>query len=153
MEPALVELAVSAASTLVNAVTTESYEAAKKAVLRLWRRHAPAHAEMIEETLETTRAEVVGASEAEAAQTAQDLNAEWLAFFRTLLRSHPDAADDVRQVVQELTPLIASNSAQNARDIKQVARVEGGISIQAGNTVNSTIGNVTIGKNDKNEQP
>lgn len=142
MEPVLVTLAASAGSTLVRALTTESYEAVKKAVLGLWRRHAPAHAEVIEESLENTHAELASATADQAARVAQEMDAEWLVHFRTLLRSHPDAADDVQQVVDDLAPLIAGGS-QSARDITQTAHVQGGgISIQAGNNV----GNVVIGK-------
>lgn len=142
MDPVLVKLAMSAGGILVKAITTDGYELVRKAVLKLWRRHEPERAEMIEQTLATTQAELAEAPEAEAAQVAQEFDAEWLAYFRALLRNHPEAADDVRAMVEELTPLIAGDAGQNARDITQTAHVRGGISIQAGNSV----GNVDIGK-------
>ncbi len=144
MDTELTELAVAAGSVLIKAATAQGWEAAKKAVLGLWRSHAPAQAETIEAGLDTVHAQLAEASEAEAAEIADDLNGVWLANFKTLLRSHPEAADDMRRVVEhDLAPLVVGDSTQNARDIRQTARAEsGGISINSG-------GNTTIGKIDR----
>jgi hypothetical protein len=144
MDAALAELAVTAGNTLVRAIAEQGWTSAKKAVLALWHRHAPAQAEPIGADLDTARAELAAVAEVEAADVMKDLADEWAARFSALLRRHPEAAEDVRRVVdQELAPLITQTSTQNARDINQTTHAEtGGIAIAAGN-------NVTIGKLDQ----
>jgi hypothetical protein len=53
---------------------------------------------------------------------------------RTLLRSTPDSADELRGILQDvLTPLVAGPRSQNTGDITQTANVSGGgFSVQAG---------------------
>jgi hypothetical protein len=141
MEEMLAKLAISAGSLLVKAVVTDGYELVRSAVLKLWRRHEPDEAAKIERTLETTHAELTEATEADAAQVVEEFDADWQTYFRALLRSHPEAADDVREVVEELKPLIAANSTQHAGDITQTANVrDRSISVQAGNSANVNIG-------------
>jgi hypothetical protein len=144
MEPVLTTLVLSAAGIVVKTVTTDGYELVRNAILKLWRRHQPDEAEKIGRTLDTTRAELAKAAEIDAAEAARGFDAEWQTYFKVLLRDHPEAADDVREVVEELTPLVVNNS-QSAGSIKQIAKVQGGISIQAGNSVS----NVNIGKNEQ----
>src|SRR5260221_10062511 len=74
MDTELTELAVAAGSVLIKAATAQGWEAAKKAVLGLWRSHAPAQAETIEAGLDTLHAQPAEASEARGARSAGDPN-------------------------------------------------------------------------------
>jgi hypothetical protein len=133
MDPLLAELASTAGTTLAKAIATEGWQSAKDAVARLWARHAANQGPLIEANLDAAREDVDESSAQNVEQTEKTLATVWEANFKTLLRSHPEAAEDLRLVLErDLTPLIAQSTVQNIR-VDQTATVgTGGFSFQVG---------------------
>jgi hypothetical protein len=104
MDPALTALAATAATTLVAALATDAWERAKTAVGGLWRRVHPDHADTVEADLVETRAAVLEARRAGDEPAEQALAGEWQSRLRRLLAADPRLADDLRGILDELTP-------------------------------------------------
>lgn len=140
MDPALLTLAGTAGTALVQALTTDAWETARHAIVSLWQRHQPAEAESVSASLDRTRRRLTGARPEQAEEIASQSADMWRGQLRDLLFDVPAAADDLREVVRrELAPLGGSGQ-QHTRDIKQSATVKGGISIQAGHDANVNLG-------------
>lgn len=141
MDAALANLATTAGTTLVKALATDGWEAARRAITALWRRHHPQDAELIEAGLESARTQLVTAPAQDAVEIAQDLTAAWLANLRALLRTAPEAADALREVLsRDLEPLIGEAGVRSRGDVVQKARADhGSITVQVG-------GDADIGK-------
>ncbi|MDT3438823.1 MULTISPECIES: hypothetical protein [unclassified Pseudofrankia] len=104
MDPELAALAATAATTLVASLATDGWERAKSAMGSLWRRVHPDRADAVEADLVDIRAEVLAAREAGDERTEQVLAEEWRSRLRRLLASDPQLANELRQIVAELTP-------------------------------------------------
>lgn len=114
MDPALVALATTAATTLVTLLTTDAWERAVGALGSWWRRVHPQDADEARVALDQARAGVQVAQQA-GGQQLQDvmlgLEDEWRGRLRRLLATSPDLAEGLRQLLDsELTPLLPSTS-------------------------------------------
>lgn len=102
MDPELVVLADTAATTVVAAMATDAWAGARSAVAGLWRRVDPARTEGVEADLADARAQALTAGETGDEWAEQMLVGEWRARLTRLLVVDPDLADDLRGMVTEL---------------------------------------------------
>ena len=93
----LTALAVAVGSKVVALLATDAWEATKAAVGSVWRRVHPERAEMVE-----ARAEVVAARTVGDEQGEQALAGEWQGRLRRLFAADPDAADELRRMLNEI---------------------------------------------------
>ncbi|MFI9646735.1 hypothetical protein ACIHAA_10620 [Streptomyces sp. NPDC052040] len=104
MEAQLMDLARSAGATVVTLMATEAWERARDGLSAVWRRVSPARADTVEGELEATREELLRARQSGDETAVQELGDEWAGRLRRLLREHPEAADDLRQIIADLAP-------------------------------------------------
>lgn len=132
MEAELAALAASGATTLIGLMATEAWTQARDRVAGFFSRGR-------EEELDLSRAELVAAREAGDDQAVADVEAEWRTRLRRRLQADPEAAAELRLLLDELTPQLP---AQQVRDVRNT--VSGGVQhgpvIQAG-----TISGLTFG--------
>ncbi|RAJ67135.1 tetratricopeptide repeat protein [Streptomyces sp. Amel2xB2] len=135
MEGELAALAAAAATALVNAMVTESWEQAKTRLARLFGRRGrsgePAEDEA-REALEEERSQLASARNTDDEGTAADVENALLQRLGRLLREDPEAAPELRELLTEL----------RAAGVPVHSEISGGI--QYGAFQNSTIhGGVT----------
>ncbi|GLX03458.1 hypothetical protein [Microbispora sp. NBRC 16548] len=117
-------LALAAASALVSVLATEGWQDGRRAVVALWRRARPEQAPAVEADLAEARTELLAAREAGDEQAEQDLVVEWRQRLRRLAAADPEAARELRRIVdEELTPLLPPAGRQIA--VNQNATVSG----------------------------
>ncbi|MGW4818377.1 hypothetical protein ACWEP4_05200 [Streptomyces sp. NPDC004227] len=104
MDAQLMDLARSAGATVVTLMATDAWERTRDGFAALWRRASPSRANAVEGELEATREELLVAREAGDEMTEQELGDEWAGRLRRLLREHPEAADELRQILADLSP-------------------------------------------------
>ncbi|MEW2623914.1 hypothetical protein [Streptomyces sp. NPDC048106] len=99
MDPELTALARNASLTLVTLMATDTWERARDGVVALWRRAWPERADTVAAELDSTREDLA------AGLTAEDgLAAEWQGQIRRLLAGRPEAAVELRSLLDELAP-------------------------------------------------
>ncbi|TQS28955.1 hypothetical protein [Microbispora sp. KK1-11] len=100
-------LALAAASALVSVLATEGWQDGRRAVVALWRRARPEQAPAVEADLDEARTELLAAREAGDEQAEEALVVEWRQRLRRLAAADPEAARELRRIVdEELTPLL-----------------------------------------------
>ena len=98
---ALLALATAAGSGLVGAVMTDAWVGTKQGFTRLLGRGDQSREEVVGQQLERTRAELVAAGpRMEQVRLAQQ--AVWAARLEDLLTDHPEKADEVRALVEQI---------------------------------------------------
>lgn len=131
MDPEIAALAGTAGTTVVTLMVTNAWESARDGMVTLWRRFQPARAESIGEELEAGRADLLLAREAGDADSEAELTAEWQGRLRRLLLARPEAADALRQVLDELNP--SSSGEPAVQRIRLQAQASGSARVyQAG---------------------
>ncbi|MBQ0970635.1 hypothetical protein AB0N37_29185 [Streptomyces griseoincarnatus] len=131
MDPEIAALAGTAGTTVVTLMVTNAWESARDGMVALWRRFQPARAESIGEELEAGRADLLLARQAGDADSEAELTAEWQGRLRRFLLARPEAAEELRRVLDELTPQLPGETA--AERIRMEARASGSARIyQAG---------------------
>lgn len=105
MDPELMKLMSTAATTVVKLLATAAWEQATAAVGRLWQRVHPERADTVQAELAETRTEVLAARQAGDEQLEQALVEEWRGRLRRLVAVDPQLADELRRIVAELRPL------------------------------------------------
>ncbi|MFD8966180.1 hypothetical protein ACFV0C_14460 [Streptomyces sp. NPDC059568] len=114
MEAELVALATAGATALVQQMATDGWTRVRDRVVGFFADRGSASPESIEAELETARAELTTAQQDGDEQTADDLRAEWRNRLRRTLRADPEAAAELRALVDELTPTLP---AQQVGDV------------------------------------
>lgn len=114
MEPETALLAQSAGVTLVTLMTTDAWHRTREGIAQLWRRAQPHRAEAVVAELEATREDALAAGEAHDEDTLGELHLEWQGRLRRLLAAQPDAAADLRRLLDELEPSASTGPAINA---------------------------------------
>ncbi|MGW4025103.1 hypothetical protein [Streptomyces sp. NPDC005009] len=104
MDPEIAALAGTAGTTVVTLMVTNAWESARDGMVTLWRRFQPARAEGVGEELEAGRAELLLARRAGDAGAETELTAEWQGRVRRFLLAQPEAADELRRVLDDLSP-------------------------------------------------
>lgn len=95
--------ALAAAGTKVVALlATDAWEATKAAVGSVWRRVYPERTEVVEAELVEARGELMAARATGDGQSEQMLTGEWQARLRRLFAVDPEAANELRRVLDEL---------------------------------------------------
>lgn len=130
-------IVVAAGTAVVSAMATGAWETARDAVVALWRRAHPEHAERTSEELEAVRAEVIQARRDGDTATEQALAGEWQNKLRRLVRNDPALAEQVRRLLEEhLLPALAADEQTRIRSIIQTANATGSSTIyQAGGNI------------------
>ncbi|MFC4010130.1 hypothetical protein ACFOY2_23075 [Nonomuraea purpurea] len=95
---------VAAGSAVVGAMASEGWNDARTAIAALWRKAHPERVPAIEADLEEVRAEVLAARKAEDRQTEEELAVEWRRRLGRLIAADPKAAEELRRIVDGLTP-------------------------------------------------
>ena len=139
MEAELADLAARAAAALAESIATDGWRAARKAVTGLWARHDARKAGLIETGLDSARADVEEAATEDAQEAVEAVALSWEGQFKALLRARPEAAAELRRILEEeLAPLAAAAVAAGGPVVTQTATVgAGGTSIQIGGSVTS----------------
>ncbi|WSW41041.1 hypothetical protein OG426_30720 [Streptomyces canus] len=140
MEAELVALAAAGATTLVQQMVAESWVQARDRVVSFFSRRNGGESEAIEGELETSRGELMAATESGDERAAADVEAEWRTRLRRTLLADPAAAAELRAVLDELAP--------DRRD-RQVADVHNTISggVQHGPVVQTgVVGSLNFGR-------
>ncbi|MEW2116492.1 hypothetical protein AB0945_15110 [Streptomyces sp. NPDC005474] len=137
MEPETVLLAQSAGVTLVTLMTTDAWHRTRDGIVQLWRRMQPDRAEAVVAELDVTREDALAATEAHDEETLGELSLEWQGRLRRLLAAQPDAAADLRRLLDELEPNASTGPAVNV--INQHATASGRARVyQAGRDQHNT---------------
>ncbi|NJP42703.1 hypothetical protein [Actinacidiphila epipremni] len=104
MDPEISSLAQSGGASLVALMAADAWQAAREGVVRLWRRVQPQRAEGVAAALDVGHAEVLAATAAGDQEALDELRAEWQGRFRRLLVARPDAAAELRRLLDEIGP-------------------------------------------------
>ncbi|TDC26255.1 hypothetical protein E1265_04845 [Streptomyces sp. 8K308] len=102
MDPEIAALAGSAGTTIVTLAATDAWERARDGLVALWRRVRPEGADAVGDELATTRDELAN-TPPEDTETEGELVAQWRGRVRRLLATHPEVADELRDLLTELT--------------------------------------------------
>ena len=120
---ALAALAAMAGTALVQAMVTDGWEGVRHRIARLFCRGQPGP--KIEQRLDAARAQLVGTTPSglEKARSAQAV--QWQTRFSDLLADHPEAADELSALVDEIQaaqPVAAADhSVAAGRDVTMSA--------------------------------
>jgi hypothetical protein len=85
---------------MVSAAATDLWQFAKSGFARLLGREEPARVAVVEQELEQGRTEVLAAGPDSPQSTGQQ--AAWTRSLEGLLREHPDAAEDLRRLIEQI---------------------------------------------------
>ncbi|MFM9611135.1 hypothetical protein [Streptomyces niveiscabiei] len=108
MEAELVALAGTGATTIVGLMATEAWDQVRQRVVRLFARGGDGGADAMDGELTASRTALVAAPEEETA----DVTASVRMRLRRLLAENPEAAEELRLLVEEFTPA-QNNSVRN----------------------------------------
>ncbi|MEC3993847.1 hypothetical protein VSR01_09955 [Actinacidiphila sp. DG2A-62] len=116
MDAELAALASSGATTLVGAMVSEAWAQVRDRVAGYFARRGgadpdaepDAEAAAVAGELDAARDELTAARQQADAEAAADIEAEWRARLRRVLRSDPEAADRLRALLAEVEPLTAA---------------------------------------------
>jgi hypothetical protein len=133
-------LALAAASAVVSALATDSWQQARDAVVRFWRRARPDHASAVESDLDDTRSELVAARGASDNSTEEGLVADWQRRMRRLLAADPALGVELQRVLDEqIAPLLPAAEQERVRIIQNITASAPGALAQGamfGNVIN-----------------
>ncbi len=117
-EVVVVELAVTAANALVQALVTDGWEEVRHRLARLFGRGEPDPA--TERRLDVTRDRLLAVPEGELAGVQTELAGQWRTRFADLLADHPDTVAELADLVEALNPIAATaadHSVAAGRDV------------------------------------
>ncbi len=109
MEAELVALATAGATALVQQMVTDSWASARDRVVAFFARGSAAP-DAVAAELDESRADLVGARQTQDEETAADIQAEWRSRMRRTLQADPQAAAELRALLEELAPETAPAS-------------------------------------------
>jgi FtsZ-interacting cell division protein ZipA len=138
VEAELVALATAGATALVQQMVTDTWTSVRERAVSFFSRGSTTP-ESVAADLDTARAELVDAQRSADAETAADIQAEWRVRMRRTLRADPEAAAELRALLDELSP---GETAPQRLDVHNT--ISGGT--QHGPVIQSgTIGNIHFG--------
>ena len=120
MDPEIAALAGTAGTTVVTLMAGDAWQRTREGVVALWRRVHPERADSIDAELEATRTEVLAGRAAGDRQSEEELTAEWQGRIRRLLAGSPAVAEDLRHLLDEISP-----GAESAAQIRMRATASG----------------------------
>ncbi|MCT2589432.1 hypothetical protein LHJ74_05715 [Streptomyces sp. N2-109] len=112
MEPELVTLTTTAATTLVGLMVTDSWNRARERVVAFLARGDDARTPAVEEDLEVVRVELTEAVDSGEEPVLADAEAGWRTRLRRVLAADPEAAAELRALLDELAPLAAGSEGR-----------------------------------------
>ncbi|MGW0208218.1 hypothetical protein ACWDZ8_21225 [Streptomyces sp. NPDC003233] len=104
MEPEIAALATSAGTTVVTLMATDAWQRTRDGIVSLWRRAHPERAESIAAELDSTREDLLAARTSGDDGVESELQTEWQGRVRRLLASRPEAARELRALLDEIEP-------------------------------------------------
>ena len=125
MDAELATLASTAGTTIVAALATDAWEKTKTAIGGLCRKTHPDRAAGVEADLVDTHAELLAAQATGDTQTEQDLAADWQRKLRRFLTTDPDVADELRRILDELSPTLRPGAQGWTGDVRMTAKASG----------------------------
>jgi hypothetical protein len=125
MDAELATLTSTAATTMVNLLATDGREGAKTAVGVLRRRVHADKAATVETDIVEARGDVLAVRQAGDVQAEQALVGEWQARLWQLMAVEPGLAEELRQLVEELSALLPDAVQAPAPRIEMNANVSG----------------------------
>jgi len=120
VDPEVTSLAQSAGTTLVTLMAADAWQHTRDGFTRLWSRMQPERAETMAAELEAGREDVLTAVAAHDQETLDELRLQWQGFLRRLIVARPDAAAELRRLLDELDP-----EGSVARQVTQHATASG----------------------------
>ncbi|MCX5097574.1 hypothetical protein OOK36_55040 [Streptomyces sp. NBC_00365] len=119
-------IALAAGTALVSAIAADAWQGARAGLVAVWRRVRPEQAEAVDAELAETRAQVLAAREAGAADTEQALVADWQLRIQALLRANPAVADELRHLLDtQLAPALSVEERSRIGTLVMRAEVSG----------------------------
>jgi hypothetical protein len=112
MDPEIAALAGTAGTTVVTLMAGDAWQRTRDAVVALWRRVQPDRADSVDAALEATRSDVLTARAGGDSQTEEELSSEWRGRLRRLLTADPTIAEELRRLLDEISPLIPEAAPQ-----------------------------------------
>ncbi|MFF4146551.1 hypothetical protein ACFY0A_35590 [Streptomyces sp. NPDC001698] len=114
MDPITLAAARAAADVLVRAMSTDAWQQVQALMVRLWRWDSPDKLRMVEAELSAARQELL-ASRGDVGGEGE-IAAEWYRRIRRLVQTHPEALDELQQILDEvLTVLPPAEQVTNVR--------------------------------------
>jgi hypothetical protein len=124
------DLLILAATTLVEAMSSDAWESAKKAVSAWWRRHRPNQAASVEEALESSCREVRSADDVHRERMISAIEGRWQGRLAALIEERPEVAGNLNNLVEQLRALLPA--VDGAADVVNVnSGTVGGHLVQA----------------------
>lgn len=134
-------LTSTAATTLVQLLTTAVWERATSAVVGLWRRVHPERAQVVEAELEDSRAAMLVARQVGDEQAERALVAEWQNRLRRLVAADAGVVEELAGVVAELRSVLTDADMTPGATISMRATAFGSSRVnQAGRDLHITTG-------------
>ena len=121
----MLDLAVMAATALVQAMVTDGWEGVRHRVARLFGRGQPDVA--IERRLDATRDQLTVAAPGDLEKAKAALAAQWETRFADLLADHPDAETELAALVKDIRAAVtaADHSVAAGADVTATAKSGG----------------------------
>ena len=85
-------------------MATDAWQRTREGFTILWQRIQPQRAEIIAAELESSREEVLRALTADDQEILSELRSQWQGALRRLLITQPGAVDELRELLDELSP-------------------------------------------------
>ena len=144
-------LAQFAGQTLVAAAITDTWEAARRKLTRLFGRGDPKKTELAERRLAETREQLAVADGSQQAQIRIYQSRVWQDRFADLLAEDPDIEEELRALVEEIQAHLPAAVA-SARDHSAAAGRDVLIRAEGGSAAAQVMGDVTLCKPPGNPQ-
>lgn len=114
LEEGLLSLASLAGRTVVVAAVTDAWGTAKRGFARLLGHGDPHRTELVERRLEQAHQQLTGAPVAELAQVQAQLETAWQTRLLDLLEEYPDAAAELRALVEQIQAQLPAGAVSAA---------------------------------------
>ncbi|MFE3056013.1 hypothetical protein [Nocardia sp. NPDC059239] len=124
-------------TALVKVMATETWNTAKEAVVRWWRKARPEQADQVGKDLDELRSDAVAAGDDTSTQEA--LTGAWRLRLHRLLNENPDLRGGLEQLLSDdLLPRLSVGDQSTVAAITQTAEVKGNrnTTVQAGRDAN-----------------
>jgi predicted component of type VI protein secretion system len=139
MVPALLALAAAGGTALVNAMVTDGWEGVRKKIGTLFGRGNPKQTQDTLDRLDRSHTELSQLSGADQDSARQKLAIAWQTRFEDLLAEHPDAAGELRQIVQEISARDIGTGATIRQNVQAYDHAQ--VNVQGSGIQHVTFGN------------